>query len=366
LAYVYATLFTRDAGLALLDPLWRRLPWLAPYPRQIELEVTTACHLRCTFCEHTYWKERPRHMTREQFQRIMEMFPGLKWVGLTGIGSGFLNPHYLEMLRFLKTERKCYVEFFEHFHRIKREWLEAIVTLGVDKVWVSLENASAETYNRARVGSDFHTVIQNLNELIDIKLAQRSPLPELWFHFIVMRENLPEIEAYVEMVGDLTARIRHLSPPLIYFTNLLGFEEVKDFCVTVPAETRQRVEEACRKRGIFQVWNENVTHSKPMRQCTKWTEPFILVSGHLQPCCALNEANARPYQEQHAFINVFEEDFHRFWRGEGLRGFLRTLRSGGINDVCRNCHVFDHPETTRVRSVPVSAADECPNCGGRP
>jgi MoaA/NifB/PqqE/SkfB family radical SAM enzyme len=232
---------------------------------------------------------------------------------------------------------------------MKREWLEAFVELGIDKIWVSLENAKAETYNQARSGSDFQTVMANLNTLMDIKLARKSPFPELWFHFIVMRDNYTEMEAYVDMVADLTQRVRHLSPPLIFFTNLLGFEEVKDICMTVPPDLRHRVEEKCRQRGVFQVWNENVTHEKPMSQCTKWTEPFILVTGHLQPCCALNEANARPFQEAHAFMNVHEEDFHSFWAGDGMNTFLKTLQQGGINEVCKNCHVFHHPDTTRIR-----------------
>jgi MoaA/NifB/PqqE/SkfB family radical SAM enzyme len=228
------------------------------------------------------------------------------------------------------------------------DWIEAWVDLGIDKIWVSLENARANTYNASRRGSDFDTVLRNLRRLQEIKRARRSPLPELWFHFIIMKENMGEMLEYVDLVEDLARPVRHLSPPLIYFTNLLGFEEVREKCVVVPASLRRDVEARCRDRRIFYVWNENVRRDRPMRDCTKWTEPFILVSGHLQPCCALNEANARPYQEAHAFLNVFEEDFHDFWRGPGMRDFLRTLRSGGINEVCRQCHVYAHPGTRRV------------------
>jgi len=28
-----------------------------PYPQYIEVEITTACNLRCRICEHTYWDE---------------------------------------------------------------------------------------------------------------------------------------------------------------------------------------------------------------------------------------------------------------------------------------------------------------------
>jgi len=40
-SYIWATLFSRDAGLALLDPIYRIFPSLAGYPKQMEIEVTT-------------------------------------------------------------------------------------------------------------------------------------------------------------------------------------------------------------------------------------------------------------------------------------------------------------------------------------
>jgi len=349
-AFLYSTLFTRDAGLALLDPIYRRFPSLAPYPKQIEVEVTTHCNLRCRICEHSYWNEKPRNMSYDEFLRIMEMFPDLKWIGLTGIGSGFLNPDYMRMLRFLKTEKKCFVEFFDHFAFMKEEWLHELIEIGVDKIWVSLENAKRETYNRTRIGSDFDRVLYNLKKLIDFKAAMKSPLPELWFHFIVTQENCCEMEEYIDLVNSLTEKIRRISPPLIFWTNLLGFDEVKELCIEVPFDLKERVMMKCRQKKIFSVWNENTLKKQPMKNCTKWTEPFILVSGHLQPCCAINEANVRPYQRQNAFMNVFERDFRDFWQGPEMRLFLERMQSGGINPICKYCHIFEHPEILRLHS----------------
>ncbi|HNV71049.1 MAG TPA: radical SAM protein, partial [Candidatus Ozemobacteraceae bacterium] len=161
-SFVYATLFTRDAGLALLDPIYRIFPRLASYPKQIEVETTTACQLKCQICEHSYWNEKPRHMSFEQFLQIMNMFPDLRWIGLTGIGSGFLNPDYRRMLRFLKQEKKVFVEFFDHFSHLEKSWMDEWIDLGIDKVWVSLENARAESYEKNRVGASFAKVMENL------------------------------------------------------------------------------------------------------------------------------------------------------------------------------------------------------------
>lgn len=350
-SFFWATLFSRDAGLALQDFLYRYFPALGPYPKQMEIEVTTACNLKCTICEHTYWKEHPRHMRFEQFQQIMDQFPNLRWVGVTGIGSGFLNPRYLDMLRYLKEVKHCYVEFFDPFLLLDEGISRELIRIGIDKIWISMEAARKETYEAIRVGSSFERVTANLRALVRAKREVRSPLPELWFHFIITQQNQAEMEEYVELVADLVEEDEGRSAPIIYWTNLLPFPEVYDLVHRADAARMERIERMCQERGIFSVFNENLTCDKPMRTCTKWNEPFVLVSGHIQPCCALNEANDRPYQEQHAFMNLFDADFRLWWRSPEKRRFLRNLKGGEVNPVCKNCHIFRHPESAENVSI---------------
>lgn len=350
-SYVWATLFSRDAGLALQDVIYRRIPSLGPYPKQLEIEITTACNLRCTICEHTYWTQRPSHMTFAQFERVIDQFPRLKWVGMTGIGSGFLNPDYMDMLRYLKTQRHCFVELFDHFAMLGEDMARELIRIGINKIWISLESASKESYNRIRVGSDFDRVLSNVRSMMKVKRELHSPIPELWFHFIINRHNVHEMEDYVELVADLAREERGLSAPIIYWTKLLSFDEVKDL-VAIPSKARmEKIEKMCRARGIFPIINENVQCDKPMSSCTKWNEPFVLVTGHLQPCCALNEANDRPYQEQHAFLNVLEKDFRDWWHSPQKREFVSNLRRGIVNPVCKNCHIFKHPDSAANMSI---------------
>lgn len=343
-SYVWATLFSRDAGLALQDVFYRKFPMWGPYPQQLELEVTTACNLKCTICEHTYWTEKPRHMTFDQFKHITDQFPELRWIGMTGIGSGFLNPDYMKMLRYLKEKKRCFVEFFDHFYMLDETIARQLVEIGINKVWVSLESASRDSYNAIRVGSDFDTVIANIRNLMRIKRELKSPIPELWFHFIINKHNIDDMESYVDLVADLAKEEQGLSAPLIYWTNLLPFDEVEGLVSRPDPDRMAAIERKCRENGIFPVMNENVTCDKPMSTCTKWNEPFVLVTGHLQPCCALNEANDRRYQEEHAFLNVLESDFRDWWRSPAKREFLKNLKTGTVNPVCKNCHIYRHPE----------------------
>jgi len=350
-SYVWATLFSRDSGLALQDFFYRRYPHLGPYPQQLEVEVTTACNLRCTICEHTYWTEKPRNMSFEQFKSIIDQFPKVRWVGMTGIGSGFLNPDYLKMLRYLKTEKRCFVEFFDHFYLLKEHISRELVEMGMNKIFVSLESASKESYNKIRVGSDFDQVCDNIRALAQVKREMKSPIPELWFHFIINKYNADEMEDYVDLVADLVKEERRLSAPIIYWTKMIPFDEVEELRFAPSRERMVDIEQKCRDRGIFAVMNENVLCDKSMALCTKWNEPFVLVSGHIQPCCALNEANDRAYQEKNALMNVLESDFRGWWKSSKKTEFLNNLKTGTINPVCKNCHIFKHPEADENISI---------------
>lgn len=349
-SYVWASLFSRDAGLAILDPIIRRAHWLAGYPKQVEIEVTTRCNLRCAMCEHSYWKEPARDLSFEEFRRIVDQFPKLHWIGMTGIGSSFLNKDYMKMVRYMKQERRSFVEFFDHFNAFNADLARECIELGVNKIWVSLENARAESYNAARKGADFDTVLKNLWALVKLKRELKSPIPELWFHFIINKHNIAEMKEYVDLVSEFVEYERGFSAPLIYWTNLLAFDEVSGLSIRPEREWVEEVTAYCREKRIFHVFNENVACAHPMSHCAHWTEPFVLATGHIQPCCALNEANTREWQKQHAFANLLETDFRDWWRSPARKQFQRTLREGGINDICRYCHIYPHPDSARFRA----------------
>lgn len=337
--YLYASAMTRDAGLALADPLHRRFHWTRPYPRAIELEVTTRCNLRCTICEHTYWDEDGQDLTYDQFRHIVDQFPDLAWIGITGIGEQFLNRDFMRMLGYLKA-RGVFVEFFNGAHMLTEERSRSLVEMGVDKIWISMEGATAETYERARVGASFQKVVSNITNLFRIKKQQESAVPEVWFHYIITTENIAETPDFVDLVADMSSESRNYAT-LIFWTSLLHFPEVEEMYVReIAPEVKAEVERRAAARGIYSNWNQNTTALKSVRNCTRWTEPFILASGHVQPCCAINEANRRPYQRETAFANLLEEDFRDVWYSGRYQEFLETIRQGQLPRPCKHCRLF--------------------------
>ncbi len=68
--------------------------------------------------------------------------------------------------------------------------------------------------------------------------------------------------------------------------------------------------------------------------------PFIFVTGHVIPCCAENEANAREFQKKTSMGNVFKQSFREIWYGEKYRSLRKMLREGKVPPPCVNCPIY--------------------------
>lgn len=314
------------------------LHWLAPYPSYIEIEVTTRCNLRCILCEHTYWDEPSADMSFESFKKIVDQFPRLKWIGLTGIGESFLNRDFLKMVSYVKS-KSVYVELYDTFYFVNDKVAERLVETGVDRIFASIDAATKETYEKIRVGSDFERVINNVRGLIAFKEREKTHCPEVLFHFVVLKSNYLEIPSFIELVHSFT---RGVYTGIQFSRMLHWFEEVKDEFIEIPQEIIREAENKGRELGVRLWWGLDVPQNKPpISCCTAWTMPFIFATGHVVPCCAGNEANRRDFQKEHSLGNVFEKSFKDIWNGEAYRGFRRMLRKGEVPIQCKDCPIFD-------------------------
>jgi len=324
----------------------RVLAWLInneDYPRMIEVETTTACNLRCTMCEHTYWNYPARNMSFEQFKHIVDQFPRLYWIGMTGIGSSFLNKDFPRMVEYVHR-RGVIVDMFDHFNDLTDEQIEWLVRVGVERMWASVDACTKEVYEQIRVGGNFDKVTANLRKLIATKARFRSPFPQLSFQFIITRQNLHQVPEFVDFVQAVTDGDNFG----IRFSPLIcDFAEIKDMDARLERDYMREAERRATKYGMLLVWNK--VHREgmlPMRYCTEWTQPFFLVDGSVVPCCATNEHNAREYQIKTALGNIFQQSFKEIWDGPKYRALRETLKAGGVPPPCVQCPVYARPEKT--------------------
>jgi MoaA/NifB/PqqE/SkfB family radical SAM enzyme len=315
-----------------------------PYPKYLEVEVSTACNLKCTMCEHTYWCEKNQNMTYDEFIHIIDQFPDLKWIGLTGIGESYLNPDFKRMMEECKR-RNMFIENFDNFVFLTPEHAEHLVDIGMDKLYVSLDAATKETYEKIRVGAKWEEVIDHIVTLDRIKKKKKKYAPELWFHFIISKDNVHEVEAYLDMIADLNIDVHQVQ----YTILLHPYKEIEDKYVDFPDERKIKVQEKAAKMGIKVGFNTNTSDVKSRHHyttCTAWTQPFIFVDGTVIACCSMNEQNDRPWQRETALGNILKEDMNVIW--ERMGKMVDSRDEGTCPPQCERCRIFNNEE-------------ECPN-----
>lgn len=337
-AWVYIFWWTKPIRKFLLNKLFPLLR-IDPYPPFIEIEPTTACHLKCIMCEHTYWSEPPKNMSFEEFKSIIDQFPKLKWAGLTGIGSSFLNKDFLKMVKYLK-ERSVIVEVIDTFNEpVNEKILKELIEIQPDILFVSIYGGSNESYNKVCVGGNFNRVIENIKAFVNLKKQMKTMLPVLNFHYIVSKQNMHETTKFLEFVASLKTEVGEvLLTPLLH-----TFEEVKDLSIDLTATLVKNTEDKAKELGITLAYNLSVPQNgkkPPITDCVEWIMPFVFTTGHVIPCCAGNEANRRDFQKGTSLGNVFEKSFREIWYSNEYKRIREMVRKGAIPLQCRNCPIY--------------------------
>src|SRR3954469_13962727 len=176
-----------------------------PLPPHLQLEITSACNLRCVMCLVRY---RPPvnklagAMPIELFDRLVAEVPGLTRLTLQGLGEPLLSPHLPEMIR-TAVERRITVGFNTNATLLTPRRARELVESRVDWLHVSLDGAHAGAYEAIRDGARFDTVIGNLAGLVRAKRAAASATPWIRVVFVAMRGNVGELPDLVRLLGGI-------------------------------------------------------------------------------------------------------------------------------------------------------------------
>ncbi len=182
------------------------------------MDLTPRCNIYCTMCllpleeDHSKGTEMPDVV----FERIAnEVFPRAKSVSLSCGAEPFMSKRFLPALETAVARGVPNVRFVTNGLLMTDEAIEQIVDLGINRVMVSLDGATAATYESIRVGGKFDRLVERLESLKRIKQARGSRTPVLKFSWVLMRSNLDEVPELIELahrVGADEVYLRHLVP----------------------------------------------------------------------------------------------------------------------------------------------------------
>ena len=137
-------------------------PTIAGLPIAIAFEPTTSCNLRCPECPSGLRSfTRPTGMlSKELFEKTIEELKGtLMYLTFYFQGEPYLHPDFLGMVQFAQ-KRKIYTATSTNAHYLSPDMAEKTVRSGLDKLIISIDGTTQETYEQYRVGGQLKKVLE--------------------------------------------------------------------------------------------------------------------------------------------------------------------------------------------------------------
>ncbi len=174
---------------------------LRDMPLHLDVESTSYCNLRCTFCDRQILVDRGMlgSMDFDLFKHILDQFDDenkLWGVKFSYRGEPLLNPNIPEMIRYAKDSGVLDVYFNTNAMLLSEDVCRNIINAGLDRISISVDGVDKESYERVRIGADFDTVVENIETILKIRHELGSSIPKIRIQTV----RLPGIDenAYVQ------------------------------------------------------------------------------------------------------------------------------------------------------------------------
>lgn len=298
---------------------WRgeAVQWGLPF--NISLEPTTSCNLRCPECPSGLRSfTRPTGMLQPEFfnRTIDELQSHLIYLYLYFQGEPFLNPGFLDMVAYASS-KGIYTVTSTNAHYLKDDVARKTVESGLDRIIVSIDGTTQETYEQYRVGGKLDKVLEGTQNLVRWKKELGSATPHIIFQFLVVKPNEHQIAELKTLAKKYGVDEVALKTAQIY-----DYEQGSPLIPEQPQYSRYKKE----ADGTYSIKNKLSNH------CWKlWHSCVITWDGKVVPCCFDKDAS-------HRMGNLTTNKLTEIWRGEPYSAFRDKLMSSRKEiDICQNC-----------------------------
>jgi MoaA/NifB/PqqE/SkfB family radical SAM enzyme len=323
-------------------------------PVYVQIEPVGQCNLRCRMCPIAFRKDGPPHgplafMKFEDFTRLIDQFVGLKELHLQGLGEPTMHPRFFDMVAYA-VGRQIRVTTNTNLTLLNQRRAELCVSSGLDTIHVSIDGATAETFERIRVRARFDRVISNL-ELLLAARGNRAR-PRLHMVAVIMRENLEELPDLVRLAAHYAMDelfVQHLCHDFGESSLPPEYRPMRDFveAQTLLTEDENRVETifaAARRTASELGLRLRLPHTRmrehapgtpgPQRCDWPWRGAYVSYQGFAMPCCMISTP------DRFNFGNMVHQGVEATWNGVEYEAFRAALSSETPPEICSSCSIY--------------------------
>lgn len=295
----------------------RPILWGDPF--SLSIEPTTACNLGCPECPSGL-KQFTRPTGKLDLNLHSEILQHVKrhvfYINYYFQGEPFLHPQFLELIKEAK-KIGVYTATSTNAHFIDQQKAKEIIESGLDRLIISIDGLTQETYENYRIHGSLNKVLEASKHLLAAKKAASSKTPHLIFQFLVVRQNEHEV------------------PSVLALGKELGIDEVR--IKTAQFYSYENGNELMPKNAEYSRYKLQKNGTYKLKYSTKnecwrmWSSSVITWDGRVVPCCFDKDAT-------HQLGQFGETDFAAIWRSNAYQSFRRNILTGRNSiDICKNC-----------------------------
>lgn len=303
---------------------WVKRPVQRALPVSISIEPTTSCNLRCPECPSGLRQfSRPTGMMSEElFRRITDQVKShVMYMNFYFQGEPFLNTKLTDMIKYA-SRKGIYTSTSTNAHYLDPAMAEQVVKSGLDRLIISIDGSTQETYSAYRVGGILSKVIEGTQNMVDAKKKLRSRKPHIVFQMLVVKPNEHQVRDVQRMADKLG-----VDEFLVKTAQVYEYENGNELIPDNEEYSRYKMNDS----GRWELKNELEDHCWKM-----WHSCVITWDGSVVPCCFDKDAH-------HKLGTLKTFSFKEIWFSEPYRKFRAAVLSGRKEiDICRNCSEGSH------------------------
>lgn len=294
-------------------------PAISGLPISISIEPTTSCNLRCPECPSGLRAfTRPTGMLQEKlFKNVIDQLASkLSYLIFYFQGEPYLNPGFLDMVQYA-SRKGIYTATSTNAHYLTAENAKRTLESGLDRLIISIDGTTQDTYQAYRVGGSLEKVIEGTRQIVAMKKQLKSKTPHLVFQFLVVKPN----EHQVPEVYKLAKHLR-VDEVVLKTAQIYDYENGSDLIPDQDRYSRYRKSAS----GKFEIKNSLDNHCWKM-----WHSCVITWDGKVVPCCFDKDAH---------FVlgDLNKNTFEEIWFGDQYNQFRSSLlKSRKEIEICKNC-----------------------------
>jgi radical SAM protein with 4Fe4S-binding SPASM domain len=288
-------------------------------PMTISIEPTTACNLRCPECPSGLRSfTRPTGNLKEDFFKstIDTLYDKLFYLIFYFQGEPYINPKFLDMVNYAH-KKNIYTITSTNGHFLNDENAKKTIESGLDRLIISVDGTTQETYENYRKEGNLEMVLQGAKNVVKWKKELKSSTPHLIFQFLVVKPNEHQIDEIYKLASDIGIDEVKLKTAQVY-----EYEHGNDLIPTIEKYSRYTKN----NNGTYSLKHSLVNH------CWKlWHSCVITWDGLVVPCCFDKDAT-------HRLGDLKKITFQEVWQSSNYQNFRQKLLKGRDQiDICTNC-----------------------------